>query len=335
MHRSLENKRGERTLKKFKLFDMNKPGRGISKSQALREDNVGVSGFFKTFKNRFWNISSLNILYIFANFPFIFGIIALSGNLNLETTAPVSPLYSQLFGISQYGNTPFVSVLSSVIGGNGTLSVPSTATKVFALLTLLVIFTFGIANTGATYVLRGFVRGEPVYLLSDFVHAVKKNLRQAIILGFLDSLFIFALAYGLMTYYINAGTYIMNVMFVAELLILLVYLTMRFYMYILLVTFDLSTFKILKNSFIFAVVGYKRNILAWIAIILVLIFSFYIFFTLPFLGIALPFIITLAALMFVGTYAAYPVIKQYMIDPYYKSDKIAFDDEQPVFKDRG
>ncbi len=313
---------------------MNKPGKGISKAQAHMEDNTGISGFFRTYRDRFWNISTLNIFYIIANFPIFFGIAALSGNFNLETTSPASPMYAQLFGISQYGNTPFVTALMSAIGGNGTLSVPSVTTNVLAYLTLLVIFTAGITNTGATYILRGYVRGEPIYIFGDFVDAVKKNLRQAIILGVLDCLFMFVLAYGIMAYY----TYSMGLLIFAELFIMLVYLTMRFYMYMLMITFDLSIFKILKNSFIFAIVGFKRNIVAWLAIGLILLLSLYIFYAVPFLGIAFPFLITVATLMFISAFAAYPVIKKYMIDPYYDKNgnkKAASSGDSPIFTDRG
>ncbi len=321
-------------MKKFKLFDSNAPGRGITKQQAQMVDNYSFSGFFRVYKDRFWNISTLNIFFILANFPIVFMIAALSGNFDLETTAPVSPLFAQLYGISQYGTTPFVSALSSVIGANEPMFTPSTITNVLMYLTLLIVLTAGISNTGASYILRGYVRGEPIYIFGDFIDAVKKNLRQAIILGILDCLFLFIFAYGILTYV----TYSMGIMIVAELFIMLVYLTMRFYMYILMITFDLSIFKILKNSFIFAMVGYKRNICAWIAIALITLLSLYIFFALPFLGIALPFIITIGTIMMISAFAAYPVIKKYMIDPYYNKDvnkKNTGNNESPVFMDRG
>lgn len=321
-------------MKKFSLFDTNKPGKGITKQQAQMVDNYGFSGFFRVYKDRFWNISTLNIFFILANFPIIFMIAALSGNFDLETTAPVSPLFAQLYGISNFGTTPFVSALTSVIGGNEPLFVSSTVTKVLMYLTLLLVFTAGISNTGVSYILRGYVRGEPIYIFGDFVDAVKKNIKQAIFLGIIDCLFLFVLSYGIMTY----ATYSMSFMIIAELFIALVYLTMRFYMYMLMITFDLSIFKILKNSFIFAMIGFKRNICAWVAIALIVLFSLYIFFAVPFLGIALPFIITLGTIMMISAFAAYPVIKKYMIDPYYDKDgnkKSTGNNESPVFTDRG
>lgn len=323
--------------KKFKLFDMNKPGKGITKAQVKKEDNTDFPGFFRLLKNRFWNISSLNMLFIIVNFPLFFGLIYLSGVFNAETTAPGSPFFAPLFGMVQYGESPYLSSLMSVLSGNVDWSVPTTLSNVFGYLTLLVVFTSGISNVGASYVLRSFVRSEPVFLFTDFFGTIKKNFKQGVLLGILDSIFLFVFGYGTMTYFINSGTYIVSVMLFAEILLFLIYLTMRFYMYQLLITFDLSIFKILKNSFIFAIVGFKRNICAWIGIVLLLVINFYLLFTIPMLGVIVPFLITIAFLMFIAAFAAYPVIKQYMIDPYYKNapnEKIT-SVEEPIFTDRG
>jgi len=323
--------------RKFKLFDMNRPGKGVAKSSVVKEDRMDVVGFFRILKNRFWNISSLNMLYIIVNFPIFFGLIYMSGTFDLETTVPGSHYFSNLFGIIQYGESPYISSLMSVLGNDIPMTVSSTASSVFGWLTLLIIFTNGISGVGSSYVMRSFIRSEPVFLFSDFFGAVKRNFKQGFILGIIDSLFLYALVYGSMMYFINSGTYMFSIMFFAEILLLIVYLTMRFYMYLLLVTFDLGIFKILKNSFIFAIVGFKRNIVAWCGIVFVLILNFYLLITIPMLGVVMPFLISVMLIMFMAAFAAYPVIKKYMIDPYYKTEpkeKITPADE-PIFIDRG
>ena len=316
---------------------MNRPGKGITKDRAIREEGYTFAGYFRMLKNRFWNLSSLNILYVIMNFPIFFGLIALSGAFNVETTMPTSPFYPVLFGISQYGETPYITALLSILGGNVTWSVATTTTKCLGLLTLLVVFTGGITNVGATYVIRGYLKSEPVFLFGDFFGAIKKNFLQGMILGLLDAFFVYALGFGLMTYYINAGNYALSVMFFAELLLAFVYLTMRFYMYMLLITFDISIPKLIKNSFIFAIIGYKRNTLAWLGILAFVIINVYVFMFLMVFGVILPFIITASLLMFTGAYASYPVIKKYMIDPYYKNEtnEKLTPAEEPIFIDRG
>ena len=98
----------------------------------------------------------------------------------------------------------------------------------------------------------------------------------------------------------------------------IIWIMMRFYIYNLLVTFNLKNFKILKNSLIFSMLGIKRNIMAILGILLLLaIHIFLILLILPY-GLAvvliLPFVYALAAIGFMATYAAYPVIEKYMID---------------------
>jgi hypothetical protein len=108
----------------------------------------------------------------------------------------------------------------------------------------------------------------------------------------------------------------------AILLIAVLYFLMRLYIYLLLITFELSIRKVLKNALIFAVLGIKRNVMAILGLILLIavqILLFFIFQMTP-LGIALPLIVMLLYFLgvasFTCTYAAYPVIERYMIDPY-------------------
>jgi len=319
---------------------MNKPGKGISKSKTLKEDNTDFGGFFRILKNRFWNISSLNMLYIVVNFPLFFGLIYLSHAFDLETTIPASQFYPHILGMSQYGESPYIGILSSTMSGNAVEMVSSTVSNVFLYLTLLIIFTNGIANVGSAYVMRSFVRSEPVFMFSDFFGAVKKNFKQAVVLGVIDAIFLYVFAYGTMMYFLNSGSFTGTVMLFAEILLFIIYLTMRFYMNIILITFDLKITKIIKNSFIFSIIGFKRNLCAWIGILFVLLINFYLLFTIPVLGVIIPFLITFGLLMYICAYAAYPVIQKYMIDPYYKDNPTANGSkitpaDEPIFIDRG
>ena len=88
----------------------------------------------------------------------------------------------------------------------------------------------------------------------------------------------------------------------------------------MMITFDLSLPKLLKNAVFFAALGIKRNLLAVLGIVIMIalvytLASFY-----------LPFAMIIIATLFfsssalMGAYAAYPKIKEVMIDPYYDSD---------------
>ena len=109
-------------------------------------------------------------------------------------------------------------------------------------------------------------------------------------------------------------------MFFTIFAIAIIYVMMKFYTYTLMVTFDLSIFKILKNSLIFTVLGIKRNILALLGIVLLIVAHLLlVWFLLPVgitIPIILPFVYIMAVLGFMAIYASYPIIDKHMIEPY-------------------
>ena len=108
-------------------------------------------------------------------------------------------------------------------------------------------------------------------------------------------------------------------MYVLTIALIIIYMIFRFYTYLMVVTFDMKLMKIFKNALIFVVLGIKRNIMALLGLAIVTLFAgVLIVIFLPMgLGVTLvlPFIYYLALCAFIYTYAAYPVIQKYMIDP--------------------
>jgi len=85
-----------------------------------------------------------------------------------------------------------------------------------------------------------------------------------------------------------------------------------------MITFDLSIFKLLKNALFFTILGIKRNIMALLGLVLLLALE-YVFLIVFFpVAVILPFIFLFSVSGLMGAYAAYPKIKEIMIDPYYK-----------------
>ena len=87
----------------------------------------------------------------------------------------------------------------------------------------------------------------------------------------------------------------------------------------MLVTFDMKISKIIKNALIFSVLGIKRNLMAVLGILLsiaicaaliIVGFQMGLYFT-----VIIPILFLPALIGFIYVYAAYPVIKKYMIDP--------------------
>ena len=292
----------------YNLF--NPEGKGL---EIPKDDLTGPDDLPKCFKllgRNLTNLLTLNLLIIFGNFPLMFGLFALTGNLSLSSTAASSSLFAPLFGAMKFDPSPVTSALFGVHGIQSAIYTPTVWTYIFLGLSLLVLFTFGYINVGVSYVLRSMVRREPISLWSDFTGAIKRNKKQGLIMGILDVLIIGLLVYDIIFFAVNGSA-----MMYVNMLILALYTVMRFYIYILLITFDLSIWKIIKNSLIFTLLNFKRNIVALIGILLCAALT-WTFFTLfiP-VGVILGLTFLFSVCMYFGAYAAYPKIKEIMIDP--------------------
>lgn len=320
--------------KGFKLFDYSKPGKGVKKG----ETDYSLVGFFKLLKRKFFDLSKVNFLWIIMNFPLFFGLVGLSGNFSVPFSTPADPLYPIISGVSKFTEGPAISALWGVIGKNVIMEYYGPVAKVLFWLTALAVLTFGFANTGMALVLRNHSREEYVDMPADFFRTIKKNFWQALLLGVIDLLFTATMIFAVVFYRTNAGvSFMFSMFYFFSIFVALIWIVMHFYMYQLLVTFKLSVFKIMKNSFIFALVGIKRNIVALIGIALTVALNVVIYMYFLPLGGLLPFFLTVALVSFMGTFAAYPNIKRIMIDPYYKSTDYVREtpDEPSLFKDRG
>ena len=104
----------------------------------------------------------------------------------------------------------------------------------------------------------------------------------------------------------------------------ILYMIMRFYIYQMLITFDLKNINIFKNALIFTALGIKRNLMALLGIMFLLLMNAGLILLLLPLGVTvtliLPLLYLLSFLGFIQTYCAFPVIDKYMIKPYENQD---------------
>jgi len=312
-----ENKKKRR----FRLYDLSKEGRGIGK-QSLGAPPGSFRYFFRMLRNNFGKLVPVNIFFILGNFPLVFAIAAVSGYTQLSRMIPTSDLFQNLLGIftAEGVYTPSVMSLFAVEGMQYQTLVPSTMTYVFYGLSLLTLCTFGLVNVGTAYILRNMAKGEPIFVWTDFWYAVKRNRKQGFIFGIVDAIVCALLIYNIYTS-ISIGTgFVFGFMFWLYVLCFIFYSIVRFYVYVQMVTFDLSIRKILKNSLYLALLGIKRNFVAILGIAFVLLLELLFIFSvggiLISVAVAMPLAILFALLAFIKVYASYYKIKQYMIDPY-------------------
>ena len=319
--------------KKFKLFDINRDGKGVFE---VEDRKPTLAFFFKLLIRKFAQLFRLNLMMLFQAAPILLAVYLYFGGP--QTQAATNMSFAPLYGIGKI--LPSASVTASLdlsgIQMNMAGFNPVGTIVIIALLVFLAV-TYGWQNIGATYVLRGLFRGDAVFIWSDFFYAFKWNLKQGFLMGLIDFVLTLVLAIDFIFFYYQTGaSFGLDFMYFMIFALIIIYLTMRFYIYHLLITFDLSILKILKNALIFTALGIKRNIMAMLGLIVLVGIHVFLIILLTPVGVSIPIILPMFYILAVGgfitTYAAYPVIDKYMIAPW-SNENSASDDESEAIEE--
>ena len=193
---------------------------------------------------------------------------------------------------------------------------------VYSLITLPVI-TNGIASVGLTNVARNTARDKHSFGLSDFFETIKKNFKQSLIAGIVNT-FVYALIFfAAWFYYTSKGTFA-TVGLGITFAMFFIFTVMNFFLWTLIITFDFTLKQAYKNSFKFVFINMKHNLLCILVNLLIIAINVGILFIAQgYWLIAL----MIEGVIFLLTYPAFnalliqfctfPAIKKFIIDPYY------------------
>ena len=305
--------------KKFKIpniFDMNRDGKGVDPGE---DTTPNLSYFFKLIFRKFSNLITLNLMMFAMVLPIAIAVYVFFNGPQMPTMS--SPAYSALMGaqLAGAGGSELLTKLMHILPQVNFITYNSYASWLPYVLIAVLAITWGWQNTGVTYILRGLVRGDGVFMFSDYFYAIKKNFKQGLILGLMDAGIIIVLIIDFMYTWSARSNYWSYLMFFAVTALIIVYLFMRMYIYLMMITFNISLYKMLKNALIFTALGIKRNLMAGLGILLCIA----LWAALAYIGlqynlgflIFIPALIMFALIAFISVYCAYPVIKKHMIDP--------------------
>ena len=285
--------------------------------------------FFKLLFRRAGTLVTLNFMMLFLVIPIIVAVFLCI----FAPTTPLttSPLFAPLYGVSVLAESPAVDVALSTVNaqiGRPVLSV--TLSVILIAIGAFLAFTWGCQNVGAAYVLRGIFRGDAVFVFSDYFYGIRKNWKQAIGIGLLDFGVLAILLIDYFALYSRTGHYVNDVMFYMIFAIAIIFFFMRFYIYQLMITFDMKWTKILKNSLIFTMLGFKRNIMAALGILVLIglnVALILLLLTISTIPMVLPCFYLFSFTSFMSVYAAYPIIDRYLIKPYEAAHPVAPQEE--------
>lgn len=186
--------------------------------------------------------------------------------------------------------------------------------NVLYLIACVPIITIGPATAALNYVCRNFTQGKPVSFFSDFVEKCKEHFKQGLVVGLIQVIAAVLCVSSFLMWTSASWNVGETIRTVAVIVIFLVGYLMffgSFYLYPMMVSFDLTVKQLFRNSFILAMTQLWRNlvILAVAAVLLVLTFllwpvSFPVFLFLFF-----------SVLIFTANALIFPVLKRYVALP--------------------
>lgn len=197
----------------------------------------------------------------------------------------------------------------------------------------------GPATAAMMKVSRNFSQERPTFVVHDFFDSFKKNMKQGLIMGTIDVVFIVAFVVGIPIYrQLAEQNSKMYIPFVICIACMLTFYMMHFFIYLMICSTNLTMKQILKNSLFLISLGIKES--AWTLLAsLVVIFLMYGF--LPYTLFIIPFF-PLTFIGFIMCFNCYPLIRKYVIQPYYdqrgeENPELAYKNSSPdeqIFADR-
>jgi len=267
-----------------------KPGKGISKDEPQKRR---FFLFFELFFSKIGKLMSLNFLYSLFLTPLLTGVF-LSFDFNSNITSVADFAKMQVFTFAP----DYIALALLVVS----------------------VFVTGPATAGFVFVLRNLQRREHAWIFSDFWAQFKKNYWQGVLVGCIDTIAYIALyiAFGFYMFVMpvdmpELGTFMPNVASGIIILVTMIFTWTHYYIYTMMVTFELKIKDLFKNAFLFALGKMPLNLFIT-AIIALIIVGFVYLYALSVVAVAI--VVTLIAFSLIGfivVFSSYPTIDKLML----------------------
>ena len=208
----------------------------------------GVFRFLELYFRKFWRFLTLNLWYFLITLPMVLYVFYTLNGFFADRLEEIGEGVMLLAGVG------FIASVFSFIPR--VLNVP---------LLVISLLAYGPITMGYTYILRNFAREEHAWM-SDFWSRAWSNVRQGLFFGIADILVVCLCVSGMFGGFAEAGKNMSYALSVIRSVVcgiaLVIWLFMRHYTYLMAVTINLSVFHILKNAWLFVILGFGRNLLS-------------------------------------------------------------------------
>ncbi len=189
------------------------------------------------------------------------------------------------------------------------------------ILTLLVLPS-GLAAAGMTNITRNMAVDTHSFGTSDFFETIKKNWKQALSAGLINIAIMAFLCFDIYFFSVYFKNELKIIGIAVCITILLIFFVMRYYIWVILITFKLSLKQIYQNSFKLSLIGFKNNII----VLLGMAAMYAVCYGLGIVGAGITQFLFFLIVLFVLPgfrflliqFNIFGNIKKYMIEPYYR-----------------
>lgn len=267
----------------------------------IQRDAPTKKGFFlflELYFRKFWKFLSINLIYFFITFPMLVYVFYLINGIFAERLAAIGADTVLFAGLG------FLASMFSFI-----------PTSLYTPLLVISVLLYGPFTMGMTYMFRNYAREEHAWM-SDLFARAWSNLKQGLVFGILDILLVWLFVSGMFGNIAEIGknvSYAMSVILsVVCGIALVIWIIMRHYTYLMAVTVNLGVLRILKNAWLFVVLGFGRNLLSLLVELAMLVLSLMLA---PLLTVILLPLFTYSITWFATVFTCYPIVKKYLIVP--------------------
>ena len=266
------------------------PGKGMVKN--------GFFQFFELYFRKFWRFISTNLCYFLITLPIVIYAFYLINGIFADRLEAMGEGYILFAGVG------FIASFFSFIPA--WLNTP---------LLILSVLLYGPITMGLTYMYRNFAREEHAWA-SDLWSRAWSNARQGLFFGILDllltCLFIWGMFGRLAAEGRNLSFALSTILSVISGIALVIWLFMRHYTYLMAVTINLSVFQILKNAWLFVVLGFRRNVTSGVVTLACVVVTFLLA---PLITVITLPLFFYSFSWFCTVFTCYPIVKKYLILP--------------------
>ena len=191
----------------------------------------------------------------------------------------------------------------------------STMLTLFVTISAVTFMGSGPASAAMAFVMRCFAREEHTWLFSDFFKKFKENFKQGMIVAVVDLIVVFVGSFAIRFYYnyfLQNGQMVWFFLMCFLIVCMFVFISMHYYIYQLMVTFENKTKDLFKNAIILALSTAPVNILFTL---LFGVISFIVFtvFT-PIMSLILTTVLLIGLLRFPFEFYAQSVIRKKILN---------------------